>query len=91
MAFSICESRGKITMIKEVEKAIEMVSRQDSFDWETSARWEHEVCDSILKYPLAPRQAKAFLEIIGILADQGIRLLPLLQSIINMYPRILLK
>ena len=41
---------------------------------ETQEEWEKWVCEPIIKYPLAPRQAKAALELLGYLSSYGINI-----------------
>jgi len=47
----------------------------DSMDWETEDDWKDKVCQPIIDYNLAPRDALAILEFFGKLGDEGIRTL----------------
>jgi hypothetical protein len=63
--------------IEEIEEA------KLSQKWETQDGWERIVSEAVIKYPLAPREARAILEVFGILAMRGINTVRLAQKILN--------
>lgn len=40
-------------------------------EWELKDGWEKEVCRAVIAYPMAPRQAKATLDLCGELMQNG--------------------
>jgi hypothetical protein len=62
---------------------IVIAGQADSLPIETSEEWKDWVTRPIIESPLAPRQARATLEIIGFFAAHGVQIYKLLNDILN--------
>jgi hypothetical protein len=65
--------------ISELEEA----KLETSLEWEKVNGWERIVSEAVIKYPLAPRQARAILEVFGILSARGIDVVALAQDLLD--------
>lgn len=56
-----------------------------SFDWESTNVYKDVICAPIVYHQLAPRKARAILELFGILSDFGINVNTITEKIFNTY------
>lgn len=60
-----------------------IAGQADALSVETSEEWQDWVVQPVIKYPLAPRHARAALELIGFFAAHGVQIHKLLGDILN--------
>ena len=59
------------------------VALEQSEPWETEDGWELVVCEAVMKYPLAPRDARAILIAAGEISRLGVDVPTLITRMIN--------
>lgn len=66
------------------EELLDVISKgcmSTSHDWEVKDDYKDKVCEPIIHYPLAPRQALSILKVYGVLASYGIRINDITEAI----------
>ena len=66
----------------DVHRWIQLAAQQDSVPQEVVDEWQDWVTRSVIDYPLAPREARAILEVFGFLAVRGVQTHHVLQKIL---------
>lgn len=74
-----------ITDISEIQYWLNIASQTESLDVESEEDWESWVTRPCIEYPLAPRQARAILEIFGFFARYGFSSAALLFRLVSYY------
>ena len=67
----------------ELERWIELARQRESTPQEVSPDWEKWVAEPVVKYPLAPREARAILEVFGYFASRGITVADVLEDLLK--------
>ena len=67
----------------ELEKWVKLARQRESIPQEVSPDWERWVAEPVIKYPLAPREARAILEVFGYFASRGIAVADILEDLIK--------
>lgn len=63
---------------------LEESKSEKSLEWEMLDGWEKIVSEAVIKYPLAPREARAILEVFGIIKQLGLNVTNIAENILNM-------
>ncbi len=66
-----------------LERWVDLARSRDSLPIENSSTWEKWVAYPVISHILAPRQARAALEVIGTFADKGYEVSEILEFLIN--------
>ena len=75
---------GKVNDV-DVDTELRLAESLKSFGWETNFDWKQWVIEPIILYPLAPREARAALFVMGELKNKGINIITILERIRKEY------
>ncbi|RLB91508.1 MAG: hypothetical protein DRH50_10975 [Deltaproteobacteria bacterium] len=70
---------------KLIKACIRFADSQVSLPVETGGEWQEWVAFPVFKYMLAPRHARAVLDVVGILADHGVSVSTVLADLCEKY------
>ena len=70
---------------KSLDYWIELARSPSSFPNEIEANWVKWVTVPVIHFPLAPREARAILEVFGHLAEQGKEVADILTDVLERY------
>ena len=72
-----------MSKLDDVKSILALAQSKVAIDWETSSNWAEWVTKPVIDYPLAPRQARAILEVFGYLSSLGFDVLEIAEKVLG--------